>query len=112
MADRAATDRFRRIFVIRGDLLWQARAFNRTSARGMAGEEQRQYDARLIERSHSGLARKYKGSSEPCRLHQRLQLVPYVKALEICCRDKGPQMRCLTTAGEFFRQRPERKRKR
>jgi len=50
-------------------------------------------------------------SSEPCRLHQRLQLVPYVKALEICCRDKGPQMRCLTTAGEFFRQRPERKRK-
>jgi len=26
----------------------------------MAGEEPRQYDARLIERNHSGLARKHK----------------------------------------------------
>ena len=48
--------------------------------------------------------------SEPCRLHQRVQLVPHVKAVQVCCPDKGLRRRSPPTAGEPFRQRPKRKR--
>src|SRR4029077_21138637 len=78
LANRAATVRFRGIFVIRRDLLYQARALDCASARGMAGKKPRQWDFHLAD--EHGL----KTFSEPGRLHQCVQLLPHLKTVEVC----------------------------
>ena len=82
LANRTATDRFRGIFVIRRDLLYQARAVDCGSARGMAGKKPRQWDFHLAD--EHGL----ETFSEPRRLHQCVQLVPHLKKVEVCSPDK------------------------
>src|SRR5262249_8736628 len=55
LANRAATDRFRGLFVIRRDLLYQTRALDCPSARRMAGTMPCRWDYRLAHESHSAL---------------------------------------------------------
>src|SRR5690242_12322361 len=75
LADRAATDRVRGIFVIRRDLLYQARALDRASARGMAGKKPYQWDLRLTDRIHSELLVNRVAFTSPYnRFHMRRHL--------------------------------------
>ena len=105
LANRAATDRFRGISVIRRDVLYETRAPDRASARGMADKKPCHRDVRLADEHCLG------APSEPHRLHQRLQLGPLVKAAQACCPDKGLRKRCPPMAGESFRRRPKRQRR-